>query len=214
MDRERDIIHAILDGDAGEEENRRMARSMETDARLRDESRSLEDAVRMLEKSERIQPPPYFTADVMRRLPSRPLPVLDRFKTFVFGTRVLRWNLASALAVAAIVIIALVSVVRLPRETTTTVAEGPAESAVLVRLTFYAPQAQRVAVAGEFNKWRTDADEMRRSDGVWNIDLKLKPGVYAYSFIVDGRSWVPDPGAESYADDGFGSRNAVLRVDL
>jgi hypothetical protein len=214
MDRERDIIHAILDGDAGEDEKRRMARSMETDARLWEESKSLESAVRMLETSERIQPPPHFTADVMRRLPGRPLPVFDRFKTFVFGTRVLSWNMASALAVAAIVTVALVTVVRLPRETTTTTTDVPAESAVLVRLTFYAPQAQRVAVAGEFNKWRTDTDEMRRSDGVWSIDLKLKPGVYAYSFIVDGRNWVPDPGAESYADDGFGSRNAVLRVAI
>jgi 1,4-alpha-glucan branching enzyme len=86
------------------------------------------------------------------------------------------------------------------------------EPAILVRLTFHAPQAHSVAVAGKFNKWRID-DKMERSDGMWSIDLKLKPGVYAYSFLVDGREWVPDPKAESYEEDGFGSQNAVLRVN-
>jgi 1,4-alpha-glucan branching enzyme len=87
-----------------------------------------------------------------------------------------------------------------------------AESAITVRLTFHAPEAHSVAVAGKFNKWRTD-DEMKQVDGKWSIDLKLEPGVYAYSFLVDGKAWVPDPGAESYEEDGFGSQNAVLRVN-
>ena len=95
-----------------------------------------------------------------------------------------------------------------------TAATTQGESAITVRLSFHAPQARTVAVAGEFNKWKTDADEMKRTDGTWSIDLKLKPGVYTYSFIVDGKSWVPDPGAASYEDDGFGSRNAVLRVNI
>ncbi len=55
---------------------------------------------------------------------------------------------------------------------------------------------------------------MKGTDGMWSIDLKLKPGVYTYSFVVDGKTWVPDPGAESYVDDGLGSRNAVLRVNI
>jgi 1,4-alpha-glucan branching enzyme len=93
-------------------------------------------------------------------------------------------------------------------------ASGPSEAAVTVRLTFRAPEARSVAVAGDFNKWRTTADEMKRTNGVWSIDLKLKPGVYSYSFVVNGKSWVPDPGAEIYTDDGFGSRNAVLRVNI
>jgi 1,4-alpha-glucan branching enzyme len=93
-------------------------------------------------------------------------------------------------------------------------ASGPSENVVTVRLRFRAPEARSVAVAGDFNKWRTNADEMKKSDGEWSIDLKLKPGEYSYSFIVDGKSWVPDPGAEMYRDDGFGSRNAVLRVNI
>jgi hypothetical protein len=30
--------------------------------------------------------------------------------------------------------------------------------------------------------------------------------------VLDGKAWVADPGAESYQDDGFGSRNAVMKI--
>jgi 1,4-alpha-glucan branching enzyme len=137
----------------------------------------------------------------MKHLPARKPSASHRIREFLFAGRVLRWNMAAALAAAAVLIIA-------------TNTAGQAESVVTVRLTFRAPQAQSVAVAGDFNKWRTNADEMKRIDGEWSIELKLKPGEYSYSFIVDGKSWVPDPGAERYRDDGFGSRNAVLRVNI
>jgi 1,4-alpha-glucan branching enzyme len=68
-------------------------------------------------------------------------------------------------------------------------------------------------VSGDFNKWQVDADVMSRQDGgVWTIDIKLKPGVYSYMFVVDGKAWVTDPDAETYEDDGYGNKNAVMRV--
>ncbi len=213
-DTERDIMHKILDGDAADSEKQAIARSMEADPALREEFTGLINAVRMLEESERQVAPPAFTTEVIRRLLLRPRSVLDRVRDFLFGSRVLRWNMATALAAAVIVLVTIVTVSRMHRETATTTATAPGESVVTVRLTFYSPQAHSVTVAGEFNKWKTDADEMKKTDGMWSIDLKLKPGVYTYSFIVDGKSWVPDPGAESYEDDGFGSRNAVLRVNI
>jgi hypothetical protein len=33
-------------------------------------------------------------------------------------------------------------------------------------------------------------------------------------FVVDGTAWVTDPDAESFQDDGFGNRNAVVRVSI
>ncbi len=213
-DKEREIMHKILDGDASGDEKQEIARSMEADPALREEFAGLVNAARMLEKSERREAPPAFTTEVMRRLLLRPRSVLDRVRDFLFGGRVLRWNMASALAAAVIVLVTVITVSRMHREQAMTAVSRPGESVITVRLTFHAPQAHSVAVAGEFNKWRTDADEMKRTDGMWSIDLKLKPGVYTYSFIVDGKSWVPDPGAESYEDDGFGSRNAVLRVNI
>jgi 1,4-alpha-glucan branching enzyme len=87
------------------------------------------------------------------------------------------------------------------------------EAGVTVRMNFYSPQAKQVSVAGDFNKWRTDALPMSRQDGgVWTIDLTLKPGVYTYMFVVDGKAWVTDPDAETYQDDGFGNKNAVMRI--
>jgi 1,4-alpha-glucan branching enzyme len=87
------------------------------------------------------------------------------------------------------------------------------EASVTVRLSFYAPQARQVAVAGDFNKWSVGSDLMdRRNGGLWTIDLSLRPGRYTYMFVLDGKAWVADPGADSYQDDGFGSRNAVMKV--
>ena len=218
MNKERDIMHKILDGDAGDDEKKIIIRDMESDPGLKEEFIGLEKTVRMLETSERLEAPPAFTTEVMRRLSRRSPSALDRVRDFLFGGRVLRWNMATALAAAVIVLVTIVTVSRIHREPAMTPAmtalSGPGEPVIMVRLTFHAPKAHSVAVAGEFNKWQIDADEMKKTDGRWSIDLKLKPGVYTYSFIVDGKSWVPDPGAESYEDDGFGSRNAVLRVNI
>ena len=214
MDREREIIHKILDGDAEEEEQKILSQGMEADTRLKEDFTGLMNAVRLLKESERREAPFSFTAEVMKKLPRRSPSVLSRFREFLFGSRVLRWNMASVLATAVIVLVMVVTVSRTHREQTGTIvssSSGQEETAVSVRLTFHSPQAQRVAVAGDFNKWKTDVHEMKKSDGTWSIDLQLKPGIYSYSFVVDGKSWVPDPGAESYEDDGYGSRNSILR---
>jgi 1,4-alpha-glucan branching enzyme len=55
---------------------------------------------------------------------------------------------------------------------------------------------------------------VRRDGGVWTVDIPLRPGVYSYMFVVDGTAWVTDPDAESFQDDGFGNRNAVVRVSI
>jgi anti-sigma factor RsiW len=213
MDKNRELIHKILDGEASDDEKKVVSRSVEMDAGLKKEFAGLENTVRMLTKSERRESPMSFTAEVMKRLPRKKTSVFTRIREFLFGSRVLHWNMASALGVAVIMLFGVITVSRVHREPSMNAA-GPVESAVTVRLTFYAPQARTVSVAGDFNKWKTDADEMKGTDGMWNIELKLKPGVYSYSFVVDGKSWVADPGAQSYTDDGFGSRNAELRVAI
>ncbi len=215
MDKERDIIHKILDNEAGEAEKQAVERRRNVDPALRDEFDGLSRAVRMLKESERREPPAFFTAEVMKKLPARKLSVAGRIREFFFGSRVLRWNMATATAMAAVLVVILIAVTRMPRQMTNVAMQPQTEPVVTVRLTFRgASGAHTVAVAGDFNKWRTSADEMKRTDGEWSIDLKLKPGEYSYSFVVDGKSWVPDPGAEMYRDDGFGSRNAVLRVNI
>lgn len=213
MDKDREIIHKILDNESDEDERARISRRMDADPELREEADGLMNAVKALEQSERHDAPTAFTAEVMRRLQEKKPSPTAGIREFLFGSRVLRWNMAAALATAAVLIITIAFLSGIPRWTARHAA-GPADAAVTVRLTFYSPQARSVAVAGDFNKWRTDSDEMKRIDGMWSVDLKLTPGVYAYSFVVDGRSWVPDPAASTYEDDGLGSRNAVLRVSI
>jgi anti-sigma factor RsiW len=213
MDKNKEIIHKILDGEADAEETRLAARGMEFDSGLKEEFSGLQNTIRMLKESERHEPPVNFTAEVMKRLPREKTSVFTRIREFLFGSRVLHWNMASVLSMAAIVLFVGIMVSHVHREPSMNAA-GPVENAATVRLTFYSPKARTVSVAGDFNKWKTDADVMKGTDGMWQIELKLKPGVYSYSFVVDGKSWVADPGAQSYTDDGFGSRNALLRVNI
>jgi hypothetical protein len=84
---------------------------------------------------------------------------------------------------------------------------------VLVRLVIMQPGAKSVQVAGDFNGWmpsRTPLEQI--SEGAWAVTIPLKPGRYAYMFVVDGQRWVADPFAAEQKDDGFGSRNAVIEV--
>ena len=83
-----------------------------------------------------------------------------------------------------------------------------------VVLTFYAPEAKTVQVAGSFNGWRAAANPLEHigPDG-WSVRLMLKSGLYEYRFVVDG-VWTDDPQANRSAANPYGGLNSVLRVEL
>jgi hypothetical protein len=84
----------------------------------------------------------------------------------------------------------------------------------LVRLMFDAPDARRVTVAGDFNRWDADATPLAR-DGRsrrWTVTLALHDGEHRYAFVVDGTRWVPDPGAEHAARGDDGRLYSLLNV--
>ena len=57
----------------------------------------------------------------------------------------------------------------------------------LVPFAFAAPAARQVALAGDFNQWDSEALPMRKgADGVWHLNVPLKPGRHEYRFVVDG----------------------------
>ncbi len=89
-----------------------------------------------------------------------------------------------------------------------------AEQAVLVRFALRAPGAQKVALVGDFNTWGANEIRLQDPEGgeVWYIVLPLKPGVYQYMFVVDGKTWMPDPLGNETVDDGFGHRNSLMKV--
>ncbi len=86
---------------------------------------------------------------------------------------------------------------------------------VEVTFTISGIKANQIAVAGDFNGWNTSANQLEDpdGDGIWTGKMKLEPGRYEYMLVVDDAKWVTDPNAKVYADDGFGSRNAVLFIN-
>jgi len=159
-------------------------------------------------------PSPTFTEEVLSRLPEQMPSLLGRLWTFLWAQRVVRWNLASALALM-VVVLAMTPVVWRKLVDGTAVSPPPQHVVTLFRFSVEAPGAQRVAVAGDFNGWRTD--EIFLSDttgrGHFAVSLPLRPGRYAYMFVVDGTAWVTDPHATAYRDDGFGNRNALVTIE-
>jgi AMP-activated protein kinase-like protein len=83
-----------------------------------------------------------------------------------------------------------------------------------ITLTFFAPEAREVNVAGNFNGWRPDATPLKTTGaGKWVTRLMLRSGQYEYRFLVDGR-WNEDPGASQHMANPYGGFNSVLMVPL
>lgn len=74
--------------------------------------------------------------------------------------------------------------------------------------------AKKVYLVGDFNDWSPVSDPMadENGDGEWTLFYPLSPGRYAYKFVVDGRSWIPDPTNPMSEPDGFDGRNSVLTI--
>jgi Carbohydrate-binding module 48 (Isoamylase N-terminal domain) len=83
-----------------------------------------------------------------------------------------------------------------------------------VRLRLAAPASSRVAVVGDFNDWDPAATPLRPSGdgGTWIVELRLKPGRYHYTFLIDGRRWARDPSSPPAAESDFGAPVSVLTV--
>ena len=71
-----------------------------------------------------------------------------------------------------------------------------------------------MVVVGDFNDWDPMATPLRAtaSSGVWTVELRLKPGRYHYSFLLDGQRWVRDPAEPPAAESDFGTPMSVLTV--
>lgn len=76
------------------------------------------------------------------------------------------------------------------------------------------PSAEKVAVLGSFNHWSPEHDLMHRnqSDGTWQLTMQLRPGRYAYVFMVDDALIIADPRALWEQDDEFGTRNSIVTI--
>ena len=75
-----------------------------------------------------------------------------------------------------------------------------------------APNAVSVYVTGSFNDWSLDEScRMKDESGRWVLELSLKPGIYKYQFIVDGK-WQEDPRNIRQERNSFGDINSLIEV--
>jgi hypothetical protein len=206
-------VHACLDGELSPE-----ALTPAERARLAALESAIGDAAGVL----RAAPVPDFTARVMASLPApRTAPALGErlaaLWSWVWEPRMVTFRPAYAFAGALSIALAAVAVPQVMAAefgvngvTASAVAEPPAGTQRLyVQFRLDAPEASRVTLAGSFNEWQPTLELREAAPGVWTALVPLDPGVYDYTFVVDGERWVPDPYA-SQVDDSFGGTNSRL----
>jgi 1,4-alpha-glucan branching enzyme len=76
-----------------------------------------------------------------------------------------------------------------------------------------APEATAVAIAGDFNSWDPSAHLLSRSgEGLWQVTVRLSPGIYQYKFLVDGAEWREDASNPNRVPNAYGTFNSVCEV--
>ena len=68
-------------------------------------------------------------------------------------------------------------------------------------------------VAGDFNNWSPRGYETHRSGDTLFTNVPVKPGTYAYKFILDESEWIPDANAAEFSIDPYGGQNSILTVN-
>jgi 1,4-alpha-glucan branching enzyme len=78
----------------------------------------------------------------------------------------------------------------------------------------YLPHASYVELVGDFTGWQDRPVTMHRdADGFWNVRLRLPEGEHSFSYLVDGRTWMPDYAASGVARNPFGNWTSRLVVE-
>lgn len=154
-----------------------------------------------------------FDADVMAEVRRGPGPGEGTLGWWLRPRTVRVSPLAGMLAAAAIVLVALLPLLREPSGELP-VADAAGGSSQPVQFVFYAPQAGSVALVGDFNDWDRGATPLQRAagGGFWSVTLPLPVGRHQYAFIVDGQRWMLDPDAPRTLVDDFGEPNSVVTV--
>lgn len=149
--------------------------------------------------------PDDFVGRVMAALPEKPrLTWIDRLKSFWPRRRF--WAIpALAGALAMLFVTAGLSLFR----------PLPNTGLIPVVLDLYAPSANQVQLVGTFSDWMPGVFRLKGPDalGYWAIEIKLPPGRYEYTFLVNGSRLVPDDDGEARRADGFGQENSVLLLN-
>jgi 5'-AMP-activated protein kinase regulatory beta subunit len=75
-----------------------------------------------------------------------------------------------------------------------------------------APDAQLVALVGNFNGWNPKKHPMAKNNkGTWQKTILLEPGTYEYKFWVD-EQWIIDNCNDYRCPNTFGTLNNLIAV--
>ncbi len=226
MDEQELMVQRFLDQDLTPEERVAFLQSVDVDPSLRRSWLNLEMVMAEAAQLPRITPSAKFMSQLKAKVAPSPLSLWDRMRAAITVPHTLEWNLGGAMVAACVAVVAMVGVVKMTPErivevpvaaapVQSVVASTDRESKVFVRLVLLQPEAQSVAVAGDFNGWNPGQTKLERSEGgMWTATIPLKPGRYQYMFVIDGKQWIADPLAGEASGDGFGAENAVLDVSI
>lgn len=82
-----------------------------------------------------------------------------------------------------------------------------------VEFRLYLPHASAVEVVGDFTRWQEAAVIMERAeDGWWVARARVPAGQHRFSYLVDGRYWMPDYAASGIEHNEHGQW--VSRLDV
>ncbi len=177
-----------------------------------------DDAARAIDKARAFlgsRQAPDLTDAVMRRIGRPDLSVagppntlLARLRNGLWTPRQVSIRPAYALLAVAACAVLVWRVSSLPTGQQATSRTDDARTFVQFRLD---ADAARVQLAGSFTNWEPRYELHQIAPGVWTITVPLPAGVHDYSFVVDGRRWIPDPYA-AHISDGFGGTNSRLTL--
>lgn len=89
------------------------------------------------------------------------------------------------------------------------------KSKPICKVTFSVPakEANKVVVAGDFNKWNTETNELKKlKNGTFKGTIDLaKDHSYEFKYVVDGE-WINDEQADGYTWNEFANENCVVTV--
>jgi hypothetical protein len=200
-------------------EKQQVEQHLEECSACRTELKSLSATAKLIKSLPEVSTPPDFTQNIMAKISQEKIHIqsswMDRLKKQVTIPQ-FSFRFAGAAAITAIFIFLaftfLFNFSGLPGQPDQK--EAVAQQ-VEVTFTISGINANQIAVAGDFNGWNTSANQLEDpdGDGIWTGKMQLEPGRYEYMLVVDDGKWVTDPNAKVYADDGFGSKNAVLFIN-
>ncbi len=212
------LLQLYIDNTLTFGEKQLVEKHLEKCSKCRAELKSLSTMVRLIESFPEVSTSPNFTENLMSKISQieekereRIIPAWQMSLKNLWNTPRYRYSLVGIFTVAVFCVFTFVFLFH------PSLLPGQRETLAQVEVTFTISgiEAKSIAVAGDFNGWNTSTNRLEdpEGDGIWTGKMHLKPGRYEYMLVIDNSKWVADPNAKVYADDGFGSKNAVLFIN-